>query len=263
MLVFPCVLSLSTTLSVAARAAPSSEQCAKSAETGQQERDEGKLASAKTSFIACGDEACPGFIREDCLRWLQALEANIPTFSFRVKDARGIELTGAAIQMDGKDLGAKEGRLQSADPGKHLFSFSLPGYQPVELPITVREGEKNRTIDVELLPLVAPVPTAPVVLLPQGRGFPVVPAVLTGVAIAGGVTFAVLASSAKSQRDELRSTCGPNCELGAGDPITSKLIVANVALGLGVAALGVAVVTFILHQDAPKNASAGSFSLRF
>ncbi|MBP9113860.1 MAG: hypothetical protein KBF88_13700 [Polyangiaceae bacterium] len=263
------VIAFAMTLDEQATAAPTKEQCAKAAEVGQQERDEGNLMSAKTSFITCASETCPAFIREDCGRWLESVESRMPTFIFRVKDKAGREIVGTSIRMDGRLVNTKEGRLQSADPGKHIFSFALEGYRSVELPVTVREGEKNRTIDLELTSTresEGPTSSTLVPIEPpphKGRGFPILPVVFSGIAVAGGTTFALLASSAKTDRDELLQTCAPVCDPSSTDPIATKLIIANTALGIGVAALGVAIVTFVLHYEKPTAVSSQGFAIRF
>jgi hypothetical protein len=61
------------------------------------------------------------------------------------------------------------------------------------------------------------------------------------------VTLGVLG---KSQRDDLRDSCAPSCPEDDVGSVRTKLILADVSLGVGVVSLGVATYLFI--------ASAGS-----
>ena len=86
-----------------------------------------------------------------------------------------------------------------------------------------------------------------------------------GIGVAGGIMTAAFAVSANSDEDNLRSTCAPACDSSEKSGIDTKVALANVGLGVGIAGLGLAVVTTVLAntgQKAPPKAAASASPLR-
>jgi hypothetical protein len=87
----------------------------------------------------------------------------------------------------------------------------------------------------------------------------------TGTYIAAGVgvlalsSFAYFGLAAQSDATDMRNTCKPNCPADRVDAARSKLVVANVSLGVVIAAFGVAGALWLLQPQAPQQAT----SLRF
>src|SRR5690349_15045841 len=103
------------------RAAGPAERCASSAEHGQSLRKHGKLLDARAAMHDCSRAACPRVVRDDCTTWEAQLEAAIPTLAVAVKDARGDDVTDAAILVDGRPLDeAARGLAVELDPGEHV-----------------------------------------------------------------------------------------------------------------------------------------------
>lgn len=226
------------------------DACIASSDAGQQHRDEGKLRAALSDFRACSRDACPALVRSDCLRWLSDAELRLPRIIVRAKDARGNEVFDVAITLDGDKLVDRlDGRLIPVDAGEHMLQFTRSSDGAVvQRMTTLREGEKDRTIDV-VFPAPSPSPDAKPTASSSTHRSLVLPLALGGVAVLGGAAFAILASSARSDVDDLRATCAPDCPTSDVSAARTKLIAANVSLGVGVVALTAAVVVYVLGDS--------------
>jgi hypothetical protein len=239
-----------------AAAADPVEACAEASEQGQVLRDRGDLRAARDLLVKCASSDCPAVIRGDCAGWLAAVDGKMPSIVVRAKDREGGDQVDVRVLFDGKEVAAKlDGRAIPVDPGQHTLRFEQPGSPPVEQAILVREGEKNRFVDVVLGAAPPPPPPA----AEGGFRIPAASWVLAGVAVVGGVGFTVFGLSAKNEVDKMRSTCAPNCLEADVDAARRDSIIANVSLGVGAAALGVAVVLVITGQpdSAPPAKKAG------
>jgi hypothetical protein len=135
----------------------------------------------------------------------------------------------------------------------------------VEDKVILRPGEKNKMVELSFQPKATPPVVQPVVTPPppavEERGFrvPILGWVGLGVGVAGGVMTAVFAISANSAESDLRSTCAPSCDASKKSPIDTKVVLANVGLGVGIAGLGLAVVTTVLANtgSSPPRATTG------
>jgi hypothetical protein len=259
-----------TALAPDAASTPEATACIRASDAGQAHRDEGKLRAARTDFRACSRDACPGVVRTDCGRWLADVEVRIPNILVRVKDSDGKEAFDVAVSLDGEPLVDRlDGRLIPVDPGEHVVRFTRPDGATAERTTTIREGEKDRTIDVVLgqpsTPRAQRHETTPGARedamrnrgeeAPRRSGSLVLPLVLAGVAVAGGAVFGVMASVAKSDFDELERSCAPGCTRPDVNAVRTKLLIANVSLGVGIVALGAAAVSyFIGRSSAPTTA---------
>lgn len=255
------------------------DACIAAADRAQKERDGGKLKAARESLLVCAAESCPSPIQTDCVKWLEEVETAAPSVVFRVTDSNGKELTDAKIDIDGVDVeNALSGHALAVDPGERTFRCTLPGRPPIEQRVVIRQGEKARAIDFVVKVTAPPLATQPKprVLPPlvDDRKFevPTLSYVLAGVGVVGGVGFAVLAFQAKHERDDLRDTCAPSCAESDVDSARTKMILADVSLGVGVVALGAAAwLTWDHNRERPVSAGfaplpgggAGAISGRF
>jgi hypothetical protein len=64
--------------------------------------------------------------------------------------------------------------------------------------------------------------------------------------------MAYFAIGANDDEDRLRSTCAPNCPESERDSVDSKVLLANVGMGVTVVGLGVAVVSTVLANTGNK-----------
>jgi hypothetical protein len=250
-----------------AQADDTKKRCAAAYEQAQVLRKERKLTKAEEQLAVCSQAACPMFVRRECAQWTKDVKTKMPTVVFEVRDAAGKPLTGARVLIDGKVLKdpIDDGEV-AVDPGDHVLRYELPGADPIEQGVTFREGEKSRKLSILFdTAQTAPPPPPP----PSGPSFgtpPVIVFVLGGVGVAGVAAFATLGILGKNERDDLRDTCAPSCSEDDVSSVRTKLILADVSLGVGVVSLGVATYFFITaprQPPPPKSGAAGKPSLWF
>jgi hypothetical protein len=172
--------------------------CVAAAEEGQRARKAGKLRDAIERFTACGSDACPRLVRDDCRQWQDELDASLPTLVFGARDRAGRDLLDVTVTMDGEVLTGKlDGRAIAVDPGPREIRFEAPGLPAVVQAVLVKEGEKSRVVSVTFggserpasaAVAASPTPTAEV----PRRGHTLYPWLLVGAGAIVGVTGALV-----------------------------------------------------------------------
>jgi len=236
--------------------------CPSSSEEGQRLRDKNRYAEARTMFRACALKTCPGVVRKDCSKWLAELEEAQPSVVFAVQDATGADLSDVTVQVDGKGVATRlDGSPIQVDPGEHDLRVEAAGHTALTQRLIVRVNEKNRLVRLAFkdgpqpaAPIGPPTPVAPATPPPPPaeRGFPVAAAIAGGVSLLGFGSFGYFGLTSKSDLDGLRSGCAPYCEPASLDDVKSRMLVADISLGVGVVALGVATVLLITHFSDPR-----------
>lgn len=236
-----------------AGAAPDRKACIAAADDGQKLRDEAKLASAREKFITCADKACPGAVSKQCATWVEEVDREMPTLSFRVKDETGRELLDAQVMVDDKPFeGAIQSKAAAIDPGSHKVRVVRKDGKSLDDTILVRASEKDRIVELAFTRVDTPVPVVPVAPPPKpvvasgGFRVPWYAWIGVGAGVVGGAGTVAFALSAKSDEDGYRSTCAPACNEGDKSGVQTKLVLANVSMGVGIAGLGFAVVSTVL-----------------
>ncbi len=231
------------------------EQCASSAEQAQQLRDDGKYRRAREQMLFCARESCPGAIKSDCSKWLSELDRDAPTVVFGARDGKGADVVDTRVLMDGAVIQERlDGKPVVVDAGEHVFRFEAKSSGAVkEERVLIRTAEKARSITVTFG---APADTTkkPVVTetTPSTPGSDRSENSAVPAFIVGGIGVVALASSAYfglsgiGAVDDLKAkNCKPNCDKDEVDSAQSKLIISDIALGVGVVALGVATYMFL------------------
>ncbi len=251
-----------------AAAAPRDEvhACVTASERGQRLREKLQFKEAREEFVACSRDVCPAVVRSECVKWTNDIVDRMPSIIIRAKDEAGNDVTDVRMFVDDQLAQDRlDGRRLDIDPGPHTLRFERAGNAPREMKVLVREAERNRFVDIVLGEAPKPKPDrnerppAP----EDGKPFPIAAALLGGVAVLGGVTFAILASSGNSDVSHLRSTCAPKCSSSDVSSAKTKIILANVALGVGILALaGAGYYLFVAPSGASSSAGA-TVGLRF
>ena len=242
------------------------DACISAFESAQVERDQGRLTRSRELLLRCSGEPCPTVIRQDCREWLFELEPRVPTAVLRARLGDGSDLSDVRVFVDGELLVSKlDGRPIRLDPGERVLRWEHAGYEPVETRIIVREGEKNRFVSA-VFKAAEGDSGAGSEPSDEGRGEPddareeprQVPAsawIAGGVGVAGLGTFTILGLSVQSREDDFESTCAPDCTPTRVQALERDALIANVALGIGLA--GFAIATWVLVSSGSEPSQAG------
>ena len=218
--------------------------CARAAESAQSLRSAGKLVEALDRVPACLHLRCPDFVRRDCEALRADVQASLPTIVVRARAPGGDDATDVRVVVDGAPfLDRLDGRAKPIDPGPHTLRFEMPGAEPIETSVVVREGEKMRIVDAAFT---TPSQAARSQRQDETAGepsrFPWPAAIVAGAGVVAIGAFAYLGLTGLSDLHGLQGGCGKTgtCDPSEVDAVRTKIWVAD-GLGVaGVVALGVA-----------------------
>jgi hypothetical protein len=131
-----------------------------------------------------------------------------------------------------------------------VFRLEAPGRAPVEQTITIRQGEKNREVVLELAPGASK-------REPSSQP-PVASYVLAGVGVLGLASFSYFGLKGLSGRADLKD-CKGSCSQGDVDDVHADFTRADVSLAIGALALGGAAYLYFgtnEEEGAPRTARA-------
>ena len=251
-------------------------QCLAAYEDAQVLRRQGDLVASARQLLSCGGPACPVRMQRDCQRWWDEVQRSLPTVVFRVRGPDDQALLGATIAIDGAPARPLDGRAVQMNPGRHEVVFAHPGYESLHTPVFITEGEKLEPHDITLLPVGAAAGDTAVSGMPTARPRRVLapaiddlgpssaaprrnwtgPIAAGAVAALGGVGLAYFGSSARGGEDAL-DRCTPDCGQGTIDSVKRDYLLANLSLGVGVAAL-LGAGLMLLLDDPDDGAQSGS-----
>jgi hypothetical protein len=242
--------------------------CVKAAEAGVDARDRGALRTARAHFVKCAAETCSKPMRIDCARWLDEVDASLPSIVVGAKDTHGADLFDARVKVDGEAVeDVTAGRPLLLDPGPHVVRFErgkAPDLEVQEVKILLRTGERNRPVSaIMIAPAAAKVAAAPSrSRSSSGSRVPLATWIFGGVsvlALGSFGTFAILGSQEKSR---LRGVCSPGCSDADVATLRADYVVADISLGVGIVALGIATY-FLLTNDEPARSTGTGAPQRF
>lgn len=240
--------------------------CAAAAVDGQKLLKDGKLRQARDRLLECAKASCPKVVRSDCEEWLSETENKIPSIVLGAVDDSGNDLVDVKVKMDGETIAEKlDGQSIEVDPGEHELVFIGPDDEEKKKKIVAREGKKDRMVRVafkkekpkDAEPAAAETTEPPAEDDSEGSS-PVVGYVLMGVGVAAVGVGGFFYFSAKSDIDELSSTCAPRCAQGDVDAVNTKIIVSGMSATAGVVALGIG--TYLVLSSPGKKKHEGHLS---
>ena len=206
---------------------------------------------------------CPAPIKRDCLEWLSQVESTAPTVVFSAKDGTK-DLSDVKVSVDGAAVTDRlDGKPVQMDLGKHTVKFEYQG-QTKEEDVIIGAGQKNRNVTVTFGGAAAP-PAArrarPPPLPRGGGGGSLVPAiVIGGVGVLALGSFAFFGLGGKSDVSDLEKNCKPHCAQSDVDAAKTKLLIADISLGVGIVALGVATYLVITRPKIEPDVKVGHAS---
>jgi hypothetical protein len=195
----------------------------------------------------CSNASCPLVVRNDCNRWHGEVDRDIPTFVLRVRGASG-GLSGLRAVLDGSRA-VQPDQPTEADPGGHSLHVEAPGYEPVEHAVTFKPGERAVPVEIELQAARAAASAAPLAEESPSSGRVYVAGAVGLVALGG---FGYLGITGKSRESDFKS-CKPYCAASDVDAVRNRYLVANVALGVGVIATGLAAYWWATTPTTPRS----------
>jgi len=250
-----------------ARAAePDKLACIAANDAAQDLRRTGKLHDAREKLALCVSASCPGPVRDDCGQRLVEVDAAMPSVVFDVRDAHGLVVTDARVQLDGQPfVDHVDATAHSVDPGSHRFTFDAANGAHAEQTIVLHEKEKNTPVAVVLL---APATATVAVAAPAASDWTTQKTIgvgLGGVGVVGLVVGSIFGAMALSDASALKSQagCPSSCPPSAQskiDGLHGAQWGSDIALGIGVVGLGVGTALFF---TAHPSEAAPATSLRF
>lgn len=264
------VLALLACPDLRAAEPPDQQLCLDSYTQSQRLRKAGKLIEARQHLLICSQSQCPAVVTTDCVPWLSELERNLPSIVVAAKGPDGKDTVHVRVLIDDKPVSESlDGRAIPVDPGTHELSFEHHGKAPIVRQLVMQVGQKNRRVEVSFAPppptAVAPPPPPPE-QAPAERGEPIAGYVLTGVGVLGLGSFALFGLMGKGEADEYEDTCAPtkSCDEDDVSSTETKLLVADISLIVGVAALGVGVGLILYNKlsDPESDAPTARLELR-
>lgn len=276
-----------------AREAKENRACTSAYKQAKKQEQDNQLRAAEKSWLACAKASCSTFLQHECTFHHAQIQADIPSIVPVVTDAAGAPVTDAQVTMDGQLLTSKiDGRALAIDPGVHEFAFRNGSGLLATEKIVITQGQRNRLVTIslrpggreaqvqaqaqaqdnsaasattgEIKPAVLERSAAPAESLiespPAGKTGPagsrsVAPYLLGTVGVAGLAGFGVLTYWGRKDNDRLAG-CSPNCMPGSLDHIKRLYLGANIALGVGIAALVGA--TWVALASGPSKEDAAS-----
>jgi hypothetical protein len=257
-----CFLLAATALPLAiaapAAATDGREACFDAYVQAQRLRQDDKLRASREQLLACAKASCPGFVKNDCQMWLGEVDASLPSVVFVApSDQKDEADSNVAVFVDGERAAETiGGPAIPLDPGPHDIRYEREG-RTVQTHVLVPRGEKQFPIVLDLRalappsapePTIAPVPaesadrvraSSPQAPSSSSR-LPFATYTLGGVAIAGFAVFSGFAIAGKSA-----TSCAPSCSHEQVGVVRSDYTIADVALGVAIAASAGA-ITFAL-----------------
>lgn len=250
-------------LTPSAFAADVKKECVDASTEGQTSRDAGELLSARDKFRICSRDACPGVVRSSCTTWLSEVEQQLPSIVIRAADAENADITDGSATVDGNKY-PLDGKPIPLDPGKHTIVVDTEQGARLEKKVLLAAGEKSRLIELRVTPTEAPAVagTGDAGAVPRASrdsaGVPTGAWVLGGLGVVALGSFGYFALNAKSELNELEDTCSPGCTDEQTKTGRNSALIADISLGVGVAALAGAVTWTLLSgssNDEPKGAA--------
>ena len=231
------------------------DDCSESARVGQVQRDDGKLLDARKSFASCVREECPSQIRKDCGDWMNYIDARTTSIVVRTRSAGGADVLDAQLSLDGVVI-ALDGKAILVDPGKHVVTAEGTAGR-AEIVVLTTEGQKAREVVLTLTTAPAPPPPPP-----MGQRY--ASYTLFGVGGAAAIAAGIVAAVGYSRWSALHD-CQPNCEKADVNAARGIFVASDVAAGIALVPLGVALVLYLKAPRAPATTFASwlAYGARF
>ncbi|HEY2900405.1 MAG TPA: hypothetical protein VGL59_07515 [Polyangia bacterium] len=256
---------------------------------GRQHLEAGRLREARRYFGTCADPVCGRSIEHECAARRTQLDGDIPSIVPVLLDRAGSPIVDAQVTVDGEPLTTHlDGRAFTVDPGLHEVSFDT-GSEVVAVKVLAGQGQRNQLVSASIgrgagkqaslaaLPRAetetagedgdadddAPLaPTeragrsvrgarAKVSAAEAGPSSSLPLYFLGGLGVAGLLGYGTVVTWARDDNHRLLD-CAPNCPPASIDHIRKLYLIADVSLGVGVAALAATTWVYVATRPSRK-----------
>lgn len=231
--------------------------CARFHEAAQIERFDGRLLEAREALRSCAEEGCPTFVRNDCMRWLDEIQGQIPTVVFEALGDEG-PIADVEVRVGDRIVTRHlDGKPIEVSTGISEFTFTQPSGQQTVVRVSIRPGESNHVVSADFRQASAPTSPPPSVQQPlEAKPIAMVDArPIPALAIAAGATTLIattmgvaLGTAAKVKEGEAAGSCAPDCSDGVVSEISNYALAADVAFGVAIAS---GITTVVLFATRP------------
>jgi hypothetical protein len=252
----------------ASAAEPTTLECVRANEDGQDVRRVGKLHEAIQEFSSCAAPSCPPVVREDCVRRLDEARKAMPKLVFVARDGAGRPVPRFTIKMDSAPLETTNGEPIEVEPGEHVFEFSADGHQPTSKKLVAREGVKHDEL-VLFEPTKAAPPKDARAESNGGSSRRTIAYAAFGMGIIGlgvGAAFGIAASNTYASA---KDKCPTPAACPRGDAIDERntsvdqATISTVAFSIGAAALVAGIVLWLTAPAARRPEPAAAWGFRY
>lgn len=261
------------------------KRCIADFDDAQRHRDDGELITARSKLEGCAAKTCPAAVVERCVRWLEEVDAEMPTVILSARTASGAVVDGVRVLEGEATVAASlDGRAVALDPGRHVLVFHHPDGGERKLDVMIRAGEKNRLLEVRFenpsdssdssdSSVASPAPPAPAVPTPAPNPSPMPPPhgdegtdlmpfawIGFGVAGAGVVLGGIMLGVAADRLDEIEAQCEVACtedEIDSGRKFAHVATASFIIAGAGAALGTILVVATLVGGDDETSVQAG------
>ncbi|MEZ4226053.1 MAG: hypothetical protein R3B13_34215 [Polyangiaceae bacterium] len=208
------------------------QQCVAAHESAQREEKAERLLRARELYAQCSAAACPDLVRNECARLGKELIRRIPSIRVRVIGATG----PVVLEIDEQDWASIPDSPIAVDPGTRVVRVTPKGGTTLVRELEI-EASSSEDVQFDLRPRAAP----PDDQKPSRKGLPTAAYVAGGVGLLGFAGFAGFGLAGRSKQDELDACKGSCTDHGLYDDMKANYLVADISLGVGLAATALAV----------------------
>jgi hypothetical protein len=224
-------------------AARADDGCQEDHLAAQKDRKAGKLVEARDEMLRCAAPSCADLVQKDCVRWLDEVNADLPTIVPSARASDGTELGAVHVSLDGAPwLDGLDGKAVPVDPGPHTLRFDARGKPPVDVQVIAKMGMKNEPAEATFVVGGA---------IGRPRAATIATWTLIGVGSASVLTFAGLAITGEVQYQQLKSSCAPACDPADVDRVRHEFIASDVLASIGAACIASAVIVYFAIPAKP------------
>jgi hypothetical protein len=225
--------------------------CLQAHEHGQELKLAGKWRAARAEFATCSAAACPSALSKDCVGWNAELTDKQPTIIVAAHSPTGEDTLDASLDVDGEHRSdALSGSAIDLDPGEHVLVLRHAGWMDASKHVVVREGERDRRVEVSFTAAPPVVVVTPQILAPdltprKKKGVPVASVVLM---VLGGVAIATGAAVDASGGVDYNLGCYNHCTKAQADSINTRFVAGDITLAAGLVTFGIGLIVALVRH---------------